>query len=128
MKLLLDTHTFIWWDSEPDKLSESALALCNVSSNALILSVASAWEIQIKHQLGKLTLRMPLSSIIEGQQKRNRLRILPISLQHALALDTLPLYYKDPFDRILIAQAKVEKVAILSADPVFTKYPIRVRW
>lgn len=128
MKLLLDTHTFIWWDSEPDKLSEAALALCQTSSNILILSVASVWEIQIKHQLGKLTLKMPLPDIVQGQQKSNNLRILPISLQHALALDLLPLHHKDPFDRILIAQAKVEKVALLSADPVFAQYPIRVRW
>ena len=128
MKLLLDTHTFIWWDSEPDKLSEAALALCRASSNILILSVASTWEIQIKHQLGKLTLNMPLVDIIQGQQERNNVQILPISLQHTLSLGTLPLHHKDPFDRILIAQAKVEKVALLSADPVFAKYPIRVRW
>jgi PIN domain nuclease of toxin-antitoxin system len=92
------------------------------------LSVASTWEIQIKHQLGKLTLNMPLVDIIQGQQERNNVQILPISLQHTLSLDTLPLHHKDPFDRMLIAQAKVENVALLSADPVFARYPIRVRW
>src|SRR5574341_2360029 len=67
MKLLLDTHTFIWWDSDPSRLSATALALCQVSSDLLVLSVASIWEIQIKHQLGKLTLRTPIKDIVEQQ-------------------------------------------------------------
>ena len=71
MKLLLDTHTFIWWDSDPSKLSATALALCSDSGNELILSVTSLWEMQIKQQLGKLSLRLPLIDIVTHQQATN---------------------------------------------------------
>jgi PIN domain nuclease of toxin-antitoxin system len=79
MKLLLDTHAFIWWDSEPAKLSPQALTLCQDRTNSLLLSVASAWEMQIKLQLGKLKLTMPLAEIIESQQQRNNIEILPVN-------------------------------------------------
>jgi PIN domain nuclease of toxin-antitoxin system len=86
MKLLLDTHTFIWWDSEPARLLPHALALCQDRQNVLLLSVVSVWEMQIKLQLGKLRLALPLKEIIE---------ILPVTLAHVLALENLPAYHKD---------------------------------
>lgn len=128
MKLLLDTHAFIWWDSEPDKLSAQALALCQDRRNILLLSVASAWEIQIKLQLGKLQLRLPLASVIEGQQQTNNAEVLPVTLDHVLALSSLPDHHKDPFDRLLIAQANVEDAVLISSDPVFAKYPVKLAW
>ncbi len=128
MKLLLDTHTFIWWDSEPAKLSPQALTLCQERTNSLLLSVASAWEMQIKLQLGKLKLTLPLAEIIESQQQRNNIEILPVLLPHVLALQSLPAHHKDPFDRLLIAQANVEEAILVSSDPVFVQYVVKVVW
>ena len=90
MKLLFDTHAFIWWDSEPARLSAKIIALCQNQENVLYLSVVSLWEIQIKKQLSKLKLGMPIKKIIEGQQKTNNLVILPVTLEHVLALENLP--------------------------------------
>jgi PIN domain nuclease of toxin-antitoxin system len=128
MKLLLDMHTFIWWDSEPRRLSPEVLALCQDSENLLLLSVASAWEIQIKKQLGKLELALPLAELIESQQRINNLEILPVRLEHVLQLETLPPHHKDPFDRLLIAQAITEQAALVSSDPAFAKYPVQLVW
>ena len=128
MKLLLDTHTFIWWDSEPAKLSSQALALCQDRTNTLLLSVASVWEMQIKLQLGKLKLNLPLAELITSQQQTNNIEILPVTLAHVLALQNLPPHHKDPFDRLLIAQANVEDAVLVSNDPVFVKYAIHVLW
>ena len=128
MKLLLDTHTFIWWDSEPARLSPQAMALCRNRENALLLSVASVWEMQIKLQLGKLKFTLPLADLIAGQQRANNIEVLPVALTHVLALGKLPTHHKDPFDRLLIAQASVEEAVLVSGDPVFTKYPAQVIW
>src|SRR5690242_14417443 len=101
MMLILDTHTFLWWDSQPANLSPRALALCQAGTNELILSVVSLWEIRIKLDLGKLTLPAPMQTIIDRQRNINGLRILPVELSHVLALEGLPSHHKDPFDRLL---------------------------
>lgn len=100
MKLLLDSHAFIWWSREPEKLSSRARTGFEDSNNVLLLSVASVWEMQIKLQLGKLKLVAPLRTLIENQQRNNGLQILRIDIEHAFTLDTLPLHHKDPFDRM----------------------------
>ncbi|MDL1909217.1 type II toxin-antitoxin system VapC family toxin [Chloroflexi bacterium CFX6] len=128
MKILLDTHAFLWWDSSPERLAPSAASLLNDPENSIIVSVASAWEIQIKKQLGKITLSVPLMEMLESQQQVNGVEILPVNLNHVLSLDGLPTHHKDPFDRILIAQAKAEGFVIASADPVFSKYGVEVIW
>jgi len=128
MKLLLDTHVFIWWDSDPAKLSKKALALCSDPGNTLLLSVASAWEMQIKMQLGKMKLAFPLQDIIREQQKDNGLQIIPVELAHVLALQSLPAHHKDPFDRLLIAQARAESAVLVSKDKAFSKYQIDLVW
>ncbi len=128
MRLLLDTHAFIWWDSEPARLSSRALALCRDSENTMLLSVASTWEMQIKIQLGKLRLGLPLAALIENQQRVNSLEILRIGLEHVLALDQLPSVHKDPFDRLLVAQARVEGASLVTNDPVMANYPVDVIW
>jgi PIN domain nuclease of toxin-antitoxin system len=128
MKLLLDTHAFIWWDSEPARLSPQALALCQDRENALLLSVVSIWEMQIKLQLGKLGLALPLREIVESQCQTNNVEVLPITLAHVLALENLPVHHKDPFDRLLVAQAIVEEVVLVSGDPNIAKYPVQVVW
>ena len=128
MKLLLDTHAFIWWDSDLARLSPRALSLCQNPENHLLLSVASVWEMQIKLQLGKLRLGLPLATIIDGQRETNGVEILPIELEHVLALEALPAHHKDPFDRLLIAQAKVEGVVLVSGDSIFSQYPVNLAW
>jgi len=127
MKLLLDTHTFIFWDSQPSKLSQRALELLTNKDNLRLLSVVSLWEIQIKQQLGKLTLNKTLEDIILIQQN-NYIEILPITVAHILALDSLPLHHKDPFDRLLIAQANRENAVLISCDSVFANYSVQVEW
>jgi PIN domain nuclease of toxin-antitoxin system len=128
MKLLFDTHAFIWWDSDPAKLSARVVHLCQDQSNTLVLSVASVWEMQIKSQLGKLTLSAPLAELIENQMETNGFEILPISHDHVLQLQNLPRHHKDPFDRLLIAQAILENAVLLSNDPEIHKYPVEWRW
>ncbi len=128
MKLLLDSHAFIWWSSEPEKLSPLARACCEDANNILILSVASVWEMQIKLRLGKLQLVAPLQTLIQNQQRNNDLQILRVELEHALALDTLPLHHKDPFDRMLIAQANAEELFVMSKDEIFKAYSVKLLW
>lgn len=127
MTSLLDTHTFIWWDSDPTKLSEKAKAFIEDPANSIVLSVVSVWEILIKSDLGKLTLAKPLRQILSRQQS-NGIRILPMSLEHVLELQNLPRPHKDPFDRMLAAQAVVEHMTLISIDAVFANYPVQVLW
>lgn len=126
MKLLLDTQIFIWWDSEPERLPPRLLALCEDPSNTLVLSVASVWEMQIKVQLGKLDLDRPLADIVEGHLLGNQIELLPVELPHVLTLEQLPFHHKDPFDRLIIAQALAEHLTILSVDSLFGQYPVTV--
>jgi len=128
MKYLLDTHTFLWWDTQSSQLSPKAFALCSDKTNTLLLSLASVWEIQIKSQLGKLTLPKSLAEIVERQQQTNQIELLPITLTHILALSQLPDHHRDPFDRLLIAQARVENISIISNDSVFRQYAVQVVW
>jgi PIN domain nuclease of toxin-antitoxin system len=128
MKILLDTHTLLWWDSEPEKLGPTVSGVLSNTENSVFISVVSAWEIQIKKQLGKLSLSVPLGELIESQQQVNEVQILPIQLNHILALDELPAHHKDPFDRLLIAQARAEGLKVASADPVFSQYDVDVIW
>lgn len=127
MKVLLDTHAFIWWDSEPSKLFAPGLAALRDPATEALLSVASVWELQIKSQFGKLTLRLPLRQIVT-QQQANGLQILPVSLEHVLAVGGLPNVHKDPFDRLLTAQAIVENAELMTADAIVARYPVRVLW
>ena len=123
-RLLLDTHTFLWWDSDPQRLSAAVLALCRDPSVRLLLSLVSVWEIQIKSSLGKLPLSLPLAQIIGEQQERHGLQLLPITPAHIYALESLPLHHKDPFDRLLIAQAITENLPFASADSLLAPYPV----
>jgi PIN domain nuclease of toxin-antitoxin system len=128
MKLLLDTHTFLWLASSPEQLSQTVLAACEDPTNDLYLSVVSAWEIQIKRQINRLQLGTPLDQMIQGQQAANDLRILPVELQHIYVLDELPLHHNDPFDRLLIAQAKAEHAWLVSGDSRLQPYSVNVVW
>ena len=128
VKLLIDTHVFLWLMDEPEKLSGKALEACKNRENQIYLSVVSPWEIEIKRQLGKLRLKLPLRTIIEEQQEKNGLQILAVELEHVLALGNLIRHHADPFDRLLIAQAIVEDADLVTADPLFSKYPVKLYW
>jgi len=127
-RLLLDTHTFLWWDSAPDRLSATVLSLCRDPSVVLFLSLVSLWEIQIKSGLGKLPLALPLAEIVRDQQARHGLQLLPIRPAHIFALESLPPHHRDPFDRLLIAQARTEGLPLASADGLFSLYPVSLVW
>lgn len=127
-RLLLDTHTFLWWDSDPTRLSSQVLSLCRDPAVLLILSLVSLWEIQIKSSLGKLPLPFPLRTIVQEQQDKHGLQLLPVTPAHIYALDALPAIHKDPFDRLLIAQARIENLPLASVDTAFTGYPVSVIW
>ena len=128
MKLLLDTHTFMWWDSAPDQIPEATLDRLKQPENEVFVSLISMWEMQIKTQLGKLTLRAGLADIIRQQQIENGISLLSISLSHILELDKLPYHHKDPFDRLLIAQSRIESASIVSRDVAFKNYDCKVIW
>lgn len=119
MKILLDTHIFIWWNGNLQLLPVAARSFCENPDNTLVLSLASVWEMQIKAQLGKLTFNQPLPQIIRSQQLNNGLELLAIQPEHIYALQNLPAHHRDPFDRMLIAQANVEGIPLLSADSLF---------
>ncbi|MBD2514777.1 type II toxin-antitoxin system VapC family toxin [Nostoc sp. FACHB-973] len=128
MKLLLDTHVIIWSAGNPEKLSQRVRNSLIDTNNFWVVSMASVWELQIKSQLGKLNLSSSLPNFIETQQRVNNLEILPIELTHIYALEALPSHHRDPFDRILIAQAIVEKIPLLSVDAIFDVYPVQRIW
>ena len=126
MKLLLDTHLLLWAAGEPHRLSPVARTLLEDPANDLLFSAASLWEISIKHQLGRADFRADPRLLRRGLRD-NGYGELPIASAHAVALDTLPPLHKDPFDRILIAQAMVEGILLLTADPVVARYPGPIR-
>lgn len=127
MKLLLDTHVFLWWALSPERLTPPVLAACTDPTTTLLLSAASIWEIQIKAGIGKLTLHQPLAEVV-ASQLANGLHLLPITLDHALRVGDLPLHHKDPFDRLLIAQALVEEAVLASADAAIAAYHVPRLW
>jgi len=126
MKLLLDTHLLLWAAGEPGRLSRSAKKLLSDPANDLIFSAASLWEIAIKRSLGRADFRVEPRVLRRGLIDNGYLEI-SITGEHALATETLPPLHKDPFDRILIAQAMVEGVTLLTVDPLVAKYPGAIR-
>ncbi|HQS98785.1 MAG: twitching motility protein PilT [Hydrogenophilales bacterium 16-64-46] len=127
MRLLLDTHALIWWDKSPQLLPPNVLTAMRQPSSEIFFSAASVWEAQIKIALGKLDLRQPLPLLVEGQIN-NGLELLPIQLPHIWTLADLPRLHGDPFDRLLIAQARHEGLTLVSADAVMRGYPVEVLW
>ena len=128
MKLLLDTHTLIWFDNDDPKLSPTAKTLLLDPANQLVLSTVCLWEIQLKVMKGKLTLRLKLEDVVLEQQRVNDMRLLPIHHEHIYRVGSLPLIHDDPFDRLLVAQALVENATLVSCDPFIAQYPAPVVW
>ena len=126
MRLLLDTHLLLWAAEEPTRLSDAARKLMNNGGNDLMFSAASFWEIAIKRGLGRNDFRMDPRLLRRGLLD-NDYTELQVGSDHAIAIESLPLLHKDPFDRILIAQAIVEGITLLTADPLIAQYagPIR---
>lgn len=128
MRTLLDTHTFLWWITDDPQLSPRVRKIINDGNNELFLSAASGWEIAIKAQLGRLQLPDKPEPFISEQLVINAIQSLPIQMRHSLHIYTLPNFHRDPFDRMLIAQAQLENLSILTADPQIVRYPVEVIW
>ena len=128
MELLLDTHALIWFFSGDEKLSDTARNLIEDINNIKYISVASAWEMAIKQSKGKLTLSVPLDDYIQEKIKLPDFQLLNIKLSHLKLISQLHFYHNDPFDRLLIAQAIVENISIISQDTMFNLYPIHIIW
>ncbi|HVK17709.1 MAG TPA: type II toxin-antitoxin system VapC family toxin [Fimbriiglobus sp.] len=124
---LLDTHTFVWWADNSPKLFPTAGTFIRDPANTVLLSVASIWEVVIKHKLGKLPLSQPLGAILSRLPAAG-ITVLPVQIDHALAVDRLPDPHRDPFDQMLVAQAIVEGAVLLTVDPIFQQYPVTVVW
>jgi PIN domain nuclease of toxin-antitoxin system len=128
MRALLDTHAFLWFVSGSNKLSATARRRIADSDNDLFLSVASLWEIAIKTSLGRLELLRPFDQLIPEQLEENAIAVLPIEVRHLSKIIDLPFSHRDPFDRLIIAQSIVENFPVISGDPAFSQYPIRLIW
>ena len=128
MKLLLDTQCWLWWFAQPDCLNAAAIAAISDETNELWLSVASVWEMGIKVALGKLLLPEPLDSYLPSRMAQLGVRSLDIRATHALQSASLPLHHRDPFDRMLIAQAQVEQMTVVTSDSQFKLYEVPLLW
>ncbi len=128
MKLLLDTQSWLWWFAQPDRLNAAAIAALSDETNELWLSVASVWEMGIKVALGKLPLPEPLDSYLPSRMAQLGVRSLNIRTTHALQSASLPLHHRDPFNRMLIAQAQVEQMTVATSDSQLKLYEVPLLW
>ena len=128
MKLLLDTHAFLWWVGASRALSRKARSAIGSGRNECLVSIATAWEMAIKVSLGSLRIDGALDRFLPEQIAANGFLPLPIDLKHAARVATLPFHHRDPFDRLLVAQALEEELAVVTADPVFAKYGVKQVW
>jgi PIN domain nuclease of toxin-antitoxin system len=128
MKYLLDTHAFLWFVSDDDRLSSKARSIIKNNNNEVYFSAASAWEMSIKIRLGRLTIEEGLEPFIVKQLAENNFSTLAITIFHSIYTSKLPEIHKDPFDRMIVAQAQVEDLSIISKDKNIKKYSVPVVW
>jgi PIN domain nuclease of toxin-antitoxin system len=128
MRLLLDTHTFLWWINNDPLLTDSARVAIANERNECFLSLASCWKMAIKTSIGKLRLTRSVDRFITEELTANNFQMLTIDFRHVAKIATLPFHHRDPFDRLLVAQALVEKMAIISADAVLSEYGVKRIW
>ncbi len=128
MRLLLDTHCWLWMQTAPERFSERALATIREPASELFLSAASSWEIAIKYQLGRLPLPAVPAEYVPSRLESSGVRGLPIEHRHALAVASLPSHHRDPFDRLLIAQAQLERLTLLTTDRQLGAYEVPILW
>ncbi len=127
-RLLLDTHAFLWWIGDAPELSEAARHAIADPDNECYLSLASCWEMSIKSSLGKLKLPGSVERFVAEQVAINGFVLLGIELRHAAKVERLPFHHRDPFDRLLIAQAQAEKLTLITVDGAFAKYGVKTIW
>ena len=125
---LLDSHVLLYLAQHVDRLPERIRPLIEDGRNTLHVSMASIWEIQIKVLLGKLALDMPVDRLIATQRDENGVRLLPINLPHVIEHERLPMHHRDPFDRMLVAQARVEGLVLMSSDARLKLYDVPIAW
>lgn len=128
MRLLLDTHTFIWYVTDNPKLSAHVKLLIEDENNEKLISIASIWEMAIKHSIGRLNFSLPFMEFVGQQLTVSNIGLLEINLQHIEVVASLPLHHRDPFDRLIIAQSMAEQIPILSVDAIFDAYAIARVW
>ena len=128
MKLLLDTHSFLWWIGDDARLSGPAREAIADPGNDVSFSVASAWELAIKTAIGRFEAEGGLGPFLEEHIQRNAFRVLPVKLEHAVSVAALPAHHRDPFDRILVAQAIVEGLTLVTRDALVTAYAVPTVW
>jgi len=128
MKVLLDTQVWIWMRNAPGRFSAKARRVLTDERNELVLSAATAWEIATKVSLGKLRLPCSVREFVASRAAATRVSPLPITQLHAIESAELPQHHRDPFDRMLVAQARVEGVSLMSNDEVFEAYDVKVFW
>ncbi len=128
MNLLLDTHTFLWFVSGSAELSVTARRMMTDPANHCVVSTANLWEIAIKHSLGKLTVNGGDFETVMDDVTDNQFRLMPITFRHLVEVNKLPHHHRDPFDRLLIAQAITENLTVLTRDPQFHLYPVPIIW
>ena len=126
MKVLIDTHVFLWGIQHEEKLSRRVQTLLPAAE--VRISVASLWEVITKVQIGKLTLPAPVGDYLAAKLKANGVLVLQIAFDHVRRLESLALHHRDPFDRMLIAQSLEEKIPLVTSDPLFALYPVEVLW
>ena len=128
MRALLDTHAFLWWVSGGSRVSDRARSVIEDSGSTILFSAASGWEIAIKFARGRLELPRPPLRYVPDRVRRHRLTVLDVTLNHALRAGALPELHTDPFDRLLVAQAQIEGIPILSSDPAIGRYDVETIW
>lgn len=128
MQYLLDTHVLIWWITDDKRLSSRAKNLIKKRRSNIYWSVASSWEVSIKHALGRLEFDEPIEEFIPSELAKNNIESLTIQNSHAFLAGRLPIHHKDPFDRMLIAQARIESLGMISDDSKFKLYDVDVLW
>lgn len=126
MRILLDTHIFLWFVDDNPRLSSRFADLIEDENNIVYLSIASLWEMSIKYNLGKLTLKLNYNEFIESEVVASNINLLNIELAHIKTNAILPFHHRDPFDRLIISQSIVEKIPIITVDSVFSQYPVSV--
>ena len=128
MRVLVDTHVFLWWVEGDRALPAKARAVLANPENECLISMVSAWELAIKTGLGKLKLALPVKRYIVENVAANGFRMLAIEIAHVGRVETLAMHHGDPFDRLLIAQALEENIAVVTADPIFRSYGVKRIW
>lgn len=128
MRLLIDTHVFLWWVLDDDRLSPRSRELVGDGTNEILVSAASAYEMAFKKTVGRLQLPEPAAMYVSSRIRANRFVGLDVTADHALRAGTLPLIHRDPWDRVLVAQAQLEGISLITSDPAIARYDVEIIW